>query len=158
MTVSTTAAVSNSSITMTITQEAKGDGNQYVLDLTTATYSSASADQVVWDTPVMTITVNKAGASTNANNYLGGSGTYTSSRFYKNSTVTFAPKSGVTVSTMVCSATSTNYATAFASSTWSNATAVANEKVVTVTPANGANAMDVTIGGVCGFTQIVINY
>ena len=158
VTVSTTAAVSNSSITMTITQEAKGDGNQYVLDLTTATYSSASADQVVWDTPVMTITVNKAGASTNANNYLGGSGTYTSSRFYKNSTVTFAPKSGVTVSTMVCSATSTNYATAFASSTWSNATAVANEKVVTVTPANGANAMDVTIGGVCGFTQIVINY
>ena len=101
VTVSTTAAVSNSSITMTITQEAKGDGNQYVLDLTTATYSSASADQVVWDTPVMTITVNKAGASTNANNYLGGSGTYTSSRFYKNSTVTFAPKSGVAVSTMV---------------------------------------------------------
>ena len=158
VTVSTTAAVSNSSITMTITQEAKGDGNQYVLDLTTATYSSASADQVVWDTPVMTITVNKAGAGTNANNYLGGSGTYTSSRFYKNSTVTFAPKSGVTVSTMVCSATSTNYATAFATSTWTNATAAANEKVVTVTPANGANAMDVTIGGVCGFTQIVINY
>lgn len=158
VTVSTTAAVSNNSIMLTITQEAKGDGNQYVLDLTTATYSSATEDQVVWDTPVMTITVNKAGASTNANNYLGGSGTYTSSRFYKNSTVTFAPKSGVTVTSMVCSATSTNYATAFASSTWSNATAVANDKVITVTPTNGANAMEVSIGAVCGFNQIVIKY
>ena len=159
VTVSTTAAVSNNSITMTITQEAKGDGNQYVLDLTTATYSSASEDQVVWDTPVMTITVNKAGASTNANNYLGGdANNRTSSRFYKDSKVTFAPKSGVTVTSMACMATSVNYATAFAGSTWSNAAAKANDTVVTVTPTDGANAMNASIGAACGFTQIIINY
>lgn len=153
----TVSSPNAATVTIEISQDA-ANSTEYVLDLTTATYSTATENQVVWETPVMTITVNKAGASTKANNYLGGSGTYTSSRFYKNSTVTFAPKSGVTVSTMVCSATSTNYATAFASSTWSNATAVANDKVITVTPTNGANAMDVTIGGACGFTQIVIKY
>ena len=159
VTVSTTAAVSNSPITLTIKQDPKSDTNQYVLDLTKATYSTATADQVVWETPVMTITVNKANATTDANNYLGGdANNRTSSRFYKDSKVTFAPKSGVTVTSMVCSATSGGYANAFVGSTWSNATAAANSMDVTVTPTNGANAMEVSIGAVCGFNQIVIKY
>ena len=157
----TVSSANAATVTIQISQDAAGSGagNEYVLDLTTATYSSQSEDQVVWDTPAMTITVSKADAGTNANNYLGGdAGNHTSSRFYKGSKVTFAPKSGVTVTSMVCTATSESYATAFAGSTWSNATAAASSSTITVRPTSGANAVEVTIGGTCGFKQIVINY
>lgn len=159
VTVATTASVSNSPVVLTVTQDAKGAGNQIVLDLSTATYSTATEETVVWETDAMTITVNKGSASTSANNYLGGdANNRTSSRFYKGSEVIFAPKSGVTVTSMVCKATSENYATALASSTWTNASAAASGTNVTVTPQDGANAMTAAIGGTCGFTQIVINY
>ena len=146
-------------VVLRIDQEAKGEGNQLVLDLSKKTYTTATEDQVVWETDVMTITVSKANATTNANNYLGGdAGDHTSSRFYKGSKVTFAPKSGITVKSMVCTATTANFAKAFVESTWTNATASANDTIVTVTPSNGANAMEAAIGGTVGLSQIVINY
>ena len=155
----TVATADFDSIALRIDQEAKAEGNQVVLDLSTATYTTATEDQVVWETSVMTITVDKADANTKANNYLGGdANNRTSSRFYKGSRVTFAPKSGITVKSMVCTATTNDYANTFVNSTWTNASAAANESLVTVTPTNGANAMEVAIGGTCGFSQIVINY
>ncbi len=146
-------------VVLRIDQEAKGEGNQLVLDLSKKTYTTATEDQVVWETDVMTITVSKAGATTKANNYLGGDAeNHTSSRFYKGSQVTFAPKSGITVKSMVCTATTANFAKAFVESAWTNATASANDTIVTVTPSNGANAMEAAIGGTVGLSQIVINY
>lgn len=157
--VATTASVSNSPISLTIKQDKQASGNQVVLDLSTKTYSSDSEDQVVWETAVMTVTVNKADATTAANNYLGGdANNRTSSRFYKGSKVTFTPKSGVTVTSMVFTATSNDYAKALANSTWTNASSALDETKVTVTPTNGANATEVSIGGVCGFKQITITY
>ena len=146
-------------IVIRIDQEKKAEGNQVVLDLSSKTYTTATENQVIWETDVMTITVSKANATTNANNYLGGdAGDHTSSRFYKGSKVTFAPKSGITVKSMVCTATTDNFAKALAESGWTNASASADGAAVTVTPTNGASAMEAKIGGTVGLNQIVINY
>ena len=155
----TVASANAETIAIRIDQEKKAEGNQVVLDLSSKTYTTATEDQVIWETDVMTITVSKAGATTKANNYLGGDAeNHTSSRFYKGSQVTFAPKSGITVKSMVCTATTANFASALEKSTWTNATASANDTIVTVTPSNGANAMEAAIGGTVGLSQIVINY
>ena len=45
---------------------------EFKLDLSTATYTSASDKEVVWEADAFTMVAEKAGASTNANNYLGG--------------------------------------------------------------------------------------
>ncbi|MBR5686496.1 MAG: Ig-like domain-containing protein [Prevotella sp.] len=128
-------------------------------DLTVASYSSQSADQVVWESDYATMTADKANAGTNANNYLGGdAGGHTSSRVYKGSTLTIAPESGVEIISVVFSATSTNYASALGTSTWSNATATVSDKTVTVTPTDGTEPMVATIGGTAGFTSVVVNY
>ena len=135
-------------------------------DLSTAKYTSASANEVVWNSTVATMVAAKAGASTNTNNYLGGStrdvsGTptlNTSTRFYTNSTITITPITGVTIGTITFEATTTGYATALANSSWTNATASASEKTVTVTPTNGAQTVSATIGGTTGHTEVTISY
>ena len=136
-------------------------GSTENLDLSTATYKTPTTeDQVVWNATHFTLQVDKADASTVANNYLGGdSNNRTSSRFYKGSRVTITPASGTTIKSMVWEATSTSYATAFATnSTWSNATASASGTTVTVTPTDGSKAVTVAIGGTCGFTKLTVSY
>ena len=55
-------------------------------------------------------------------------------------------------------ATSNDYATTLANSSWTNATALASSSTVTVTPSIKPSDVEVTIGGTVGLTQIVINY
>jgi len=148
-----------SSASYTLNVVGASGGSSYTWDLSTNSYSSASADQVVWTSDFATMTADKAGSQTNANNYLGGdSNNRSSSRFYTNSTVTIAPSSGYKITSIVFEATSQNYASALKSSTWTNATASVSNTKVTVTPTSGTSNIIATIGGTCGFTGVTVYY
>jgi len=145
------------SIELTVVDPNQGE---YLWLLSEASYSSASADQVTWTSDYATMTVAKASATTPANNYLGGTNNYTSTRFYKNSTLTVAPVEGYRIASVLFQATTSGYATAFKNSTWTNAeeVVISGEKVVTITPTDGTAAIVATIGGTCGFDKVLVTY
>ena len=126
------------------------------LDLSTDTTASASSTLLTWSTSEFSMQIAKGDAGTATNNYYPGTQgkSYTSTRFYENSVFTFTPAQGVTVSRVSFAATSESYATAFAGSAFTNATAVAQGNVVVVTPTDGTQAFSATIGGNCGFTAV----
>lgn len=125
-------------------------------DLTTASYSSASPEQVTWQNANVTMVADKADASTAANNYLPTA--QKSTRFYTNSSLTFTPAAGVTITKIEYTATTANYATALSSSAWTNATASVSNTVVTIVPANGNDPIIATIGGTTGASAIKVYY
>ena len=135
-----------------------GEALSYTWNLSEASYSAASENQVTWSSTDVNMVVDKANSTTNANNYL--PTTRTSSRFYKSSNLTITPEANVTITSVVFTATSTSYASALQGSTWTNASASANSTTVTVTvtPTNGASAISATIGGTCGFTGVTVHY
>lgn len=126
-------------------------------DLSQASYSDASENEVTWTNSVATMTAKKGSAQPNANNYLGGD-TYSSSRFYKGSTVTLKPATGITIRYVVFTATTDGYATALQNSTWTNATAAAETKTVTVTPTDGSKEFSCTVGATTGHSKVVVYY
>ncbi len=115
-------------------------------------------DLMQWSATYVTMT-NAKGSGTKVTNYYPGTSgkTYTSTRFYNGNILTITP-SGKQLTTIVFTATSNDYATALANSTWTNATAIANAKVVTVTATNGEEAVSAAITGTCGFTAVQVNY
>ena len=134
----------------------KSTTTNYTWDLSQASYSQASTNQVTWTSANVTMVVDKASSTTNANNYL--PTTRTSTRFYTNSILTITPASGYSITSVEFTATTEGYANAFAGSTWTNATASVSSTTVTVTPADGTNALVATIGGTCGFTSVKVTY
>lgn len=134
----------------------KSTTTNYTWDLSQASYSQASTDQVTWTSANVTMVVDKASSTTNANNYL--PTTRTSTRFYTNSILTITPASGYSIISVEFTATTDSYANAFAGSTWENATAIASGTTVTVTPTDGTAALVATIGGTCGFTSVKVTY
>lgn len=132
------------------------DTSDFTWDLSKATYSSASTDQVKWENVNATMVANKAGSSTNANNYLPTQ--YSSTRFYTNSTLTITPATGVSIKKVEYTATTNAYATALANSTWTNAAATASEKLVTIIPEDKTAAFSAKIGGVTGATAVKVYY
>ena len=129
-------------------------------DLSTDETSEVSKTKIAWTSDVAEMYCEKDGASTDANNYYGGDANKrTSTRFYKNSILTIAPKAGYKITSVVFTATTEAYASALETSAWTNASAAATSKfVVTVTPTNGAQSVIATIGGTCGFTSVVVYY
>lgn len=112
---------------------------------------------------IVTLTADKASSGTNANNYYPGTTTpegnpCTSTRFYTGSTLTFTPATGTSLGTITYEATQTSYANALASSTWTNATAQASGKTVTITPTNGKQPIVATIGANTGGITFVVEY
>ena len=144
--------------TVTITQEGKS-APHFTLDLSKDETTSASDDALVWTNTYATIT-NAKGTGIKATNYYPGTvdKTYTSTRFYTNNLFSMVPSSAYKITTAVFEATSESYATAFAGSTWTNASATANGTTVTVTPTDGRLAVNATIGGTCGFKKITVYY
>ena len=132
----------------------------YTLDLTTKTYYEATTAHVYWDANVTELaTYRKNSESTAANNYLGGdSNNRTSSRFYKNNSITISPKT--TITQIVFYTTSDSYAKALLASTYTNATSgrEANSNNVIITPLNGNNQIYITMAGTCGCTAIKVYY
>ena len=172
----TVTGVAEGSTTINVHVEANGlypakDGSFNVTVTPAVSYSSfswdlsidetktASENELSWDYRGVTMVAAKADASTNANNYYPGAATpRTSTRFYANSELTITPYTGSTIGYVEFSATSQGYATAFAGSTWNNATASADDTTVTVTPEDGTTAFSATIGATCGFTEVTVYY
>lgn len=129
------------------------NGN-YTWDLSVNSYESASTSEVAWTSDNVDMTLSKESSSSNANNYL--PLTYTSTRFYTNQKLTITPASGRRITSIVFTATSESYATAFAGGTWTNASASASGTTVTITPTDGTAAITVVPTGACGFYGVTV--
>lgn len=136
------------------------DGN-FTWDLSVDETYSASTTEISWrhSDPEVLMSVAKSSSKTNANNYYpGASGDIHSTRFYGNQILTITPGEGVTISSVVFTATTSGYATALQNSTWTGATATVNNTVVTITPTDGTAAFTATISAACGFTSVRVYY
>lgn len=134
--------------------------DELTIDLSKNNTTTATEEEISWvNSEVYSISCVRASGGTAANNYYGGdSNNRTSTRFYKNSTLTITPASGVSITSVEFNATTTDYASALQTSAWTNASAVVSSKKVTVTPIDGEVAFSVTIGATCGFTSIKLSY
>lgn len=130
------------------------------IDLAKDETTTATADKLEWEGAILTITAAKGKATTNTNNYYPGTSgqSYTSTRFYSGSTLTFTPAKGITLESITYTATTANYTSAMANSTWTNASTSTSGQTVTITPTDGTKAITATIGGTTGGTSFVINY
>lgn len=108
----------------------------------------------------MSIVDDKAEASTNCNNYYPGTEgkTYTSTRFYKSSTLTITPKCGVEIGKIVFTATTSSFASVLAKSEWTNAKVSYNGLTVTVTPDDVTKVVSAKIGGNTGHEKIEVTF
>ena len=151
---STDATPKAVSLTGSVTQP------NFTWNLATNSYvASPTESQVTWTGTYATMNNDKGSSQTAANSYLGGdANNRTSTRFYKDQILTIAPTSGYTITSIEFTATSPSYATTLQGSTWTNATAAVNEKLVTVTPTNGALPISATIGAACGFEEVKVYY
>ena len=136
------------------------------IDLTKDQTTTATTDKLEWLGEFVTVTANKAKAGTDANNYYPGTTgkTYTSTRFYKNSTLTFTPAPFVVLGEITYVATASKdetaikYADVMGNSTWTNATAKANGKIVTITPIDGTKPVSAKISDTTGGKSFSIRY
>lgn len=133
---------------------------KYFIDLTKDETTTASTEKIEWAKDVVTVSGVQANGGTAANNYYPGTvgKTYTSTRFYKNSTLTFAPKAGITISSVVYEAASENYANVMGSSKWTNATVKVEGEKVVITPTDGTTTFSAIIGGTTGGKSFTILY
>lgn len=116
--------------------------------------SKATEEKIAWTGSWGEMTCIKGTNGTSANNYYPGTSgnSYTSTRFYKNSTLSITPAKSLTY--YVFEATTTNYAMALASSEWTNATTDVDGTTVTIVAADPSKAVSAEIGGTCGFTRV----
>lgn len=129
----------------------------FTWDLTTNSYSAASASQVTWsEDNVATMVADKYNATTNTNNYLPTD--KTSTRFYGNSKLTFTPASGMEITKIQAEATTSGYANALSGSTWTNATASVDDKIVTITPLDGSTSFNGVISATTGLNWVKVFY
>ena len=121
------------------------------IDLDKDETTTATAEKIEWVKDLVTVTNTQGNGGTAANNYYPGKGsTYKYTRFYSKSTLTFTPKEGLPISSIVYVAQSTNYATIMANSTWTNATAKVEGETVTISPTDGSKTISAKIGGTTG--------
>lgn len=132
-------------------------------DLSTDNTTTATDNEMTWTNSVLNIaTVKGSGEKdTPANNYYPGSSTpRTSTRFYANSTLTFTPTTGVTITGIEFTTTTELFATEFANSTWTNGDAAADaaNKIAYVTPNDGTQPVSATIGATTGGTKFRVYF
>lgn len=128
----------------------------YTWDLSVNSTSEATADKIAWTNSVADMVCLKGKSTTAANNYYPGTEgkTYTSTRFYTNSTLSITPKTGKSLTYYVFEATSEGYATALANSTWTNAVVNVVGTKVTVIAEDPSKAVSAVIGATCGFKSV----
>lgn len=131
-----------------------------LIDLQKDLTTTSSTDKLEWELGKITITAEKDKATTNTNNYYPGTSgkTYTSTRFYAKSRLTFTPTAAIRIDKIVYTSTSTGYATAMAESTWTNATASVSGNTVTITPKNGLLPVSAKISATTGGTDFKVVY
>lgn len=131
------------------------------IDLSKDETTTATTDELTWDRALVHVMVlRKDEKSTPANNYYPGtvSKNYTSTRLYKNSTLAITPMNSLSVSEIVFTATTNDYATALANSTWTNATASASGTTVSIIPTDGTKEVSAVISATTGHKSIEIIY
>lgn len=140
-------------VTVTVTEAPK----VVDIDLTKDNTTTANENKLEWLGEIVSVMANKGENKTSANNYYPGNGK-TSTRFYKNTTLTFTPAPFVVLGEITYEAASDAYASAMASITWTNATAEANGMSVTITPTDGSKPVSAVIGATTGGKSFSINY
>lgn len=131
------------------------------IDLSIDETTTATTDELTWDRALVHVMVLREGEkSTPANNYYPGtvSKNYTSTRFYKNSTLAITPMNSLSVSEIVFTATNEGCATDLANSTWTNATASASGTTVSIIPTDGTKEVSAVISATTGHKSIEIIY
>lgn len=130
------------------------------INLSTDETTTATADELTWDRALVHVMVLRDEKGTPANNYYPGTvgKSYTSTRFYNNSTLAITPTNSLSISEIVFTATTDAYATALANSTWTNATASASGKTVSIIPTDGTKEVSAVISATTGHTSIEITY
>lgn len=127
-------------------------------DLATATYASASDNEVSWTSTYVNMKLEKNTSQTKASNYLGGSGNYDHTRVYQNQKITFEMASGYQIDSIKIVATSTDYASKFKNSTWTNGTASTSSTNVTVVPTTKTSPVSVVITAATRATSVTVSY
>lgn len=128
------------------------------IDLTKNETTTATTDELTWDKALVHVMVLKdENGSTPANNYYPGKGN-TSTRFYTNSTLAITPMNSLSISEIVFTATSENYAKALANSRWTNATAFVSGETVSIIPTDGTKEVSAVISAATGHKSIEIIY
>lgn len=128
------------------------------IDLSKDETTTATTDELTWDRTLVHVMVLKGESATDANNYYPGVSNYSSTRFYKNSTLAITPRNSLSISKIVFTATSDKYANALANSTWTNATASASGTTVSIIPTDGTKEVSAVISATTGHKSIEIIY
>lgn len=128
------------------------------IDLSKNETTTATADELTWDRALVHVMVLKGESTTDANNYYPGVSNYSSTRFYKNSTLAITPMNSLSISEIVFTATTENYATALANSKWTNATAFVSGTTVSIIPTDGTKEVSAVISATTGHESIEIIY
>ena len=128
------------------------------IDLSKNETTTATADELTWDRALVHVMVLKGESTTDANNYYPGVSNYSSTRFYKNSTLAITPMNSLSISEIVFTATTENHATALANSKWTNATAFVSGTTVSIIPTDGTKEVSAVISATTGHKSIEIIY
>ena len=152
------AITSTGATSKTVTLSGSVETPYITWDLSQASYDASPTEELIqWSSVVATMKNERNGGSNTAvNNYIPTENT--STRFYKSNKLTVTPATGYAVMKVVFEATTEGYASALASSAWTNASAKVNVKTVTVTPKDPLTAWSAVIGGTCGFTSVSVYY
>lgn len=156
----TVTSVSDPNVSQTCTVYVGISPLDFTWDLSVDDTSSASEERLEWNDRRANMIADKANATVNANNYYPSTPnqSYTSTRFYKNSTLTIEPVAGYIIRFVVFTATTQNYANVLTNSAWTNASASVDNVTVTVTPTDGTDDIVATIGNTCGFISVKVYY
>ena len=129
------------------------------IDLSKDETTTATEEELTWDrAPLVHVMVLRDEKGTAANNYYPGVSNYSSTRFYKNSTLAITPMNSLSISEIVFTAASENYANILANSTWTNATASASGTTVSIIPTDGSKEVSAIISATTGHKSIEIIY
>lgn len=124
-------------------------------DLSTDSYANASANEISWTSNYVTMTNVKNGG-TSVNNYI--PTTKKSTRMYNKNILTITPASGYKINSIVFTASTSSYATAFKNCTWTNGSAAVSASDVTITPTEKTSAIVANITATCGFINVTVKY
>ena len=131
------------------------------IDLSKDETTTATEEELTWDrAPLVHVMVLRDltdKKSIPANNYYPGN-SKTSTRFYKGSTLAITPMNSLSISEIVFTAASENYANILANSTWTNATASASGTTVSIIPTDGTKEVSAVISATTGHKSIEITY
>ena len=129
----------------------------FTWDLSKDSYASANKDLVTWSSTYATMTNAKGSSNSDANAYLGGSGTHEQTRFYQHQIITFTPATGYKISKVEIVSTNSTYAGYF-NTTWTNASSSVNGSVVTITPKDKDEAFYVILSSATRATEVKVYY